>query len=190
MDTLIETIFASPVANLLIVAGLVFLGIAVVGNIRGKIQPGKSGRIASGLLGLALLGAGLAMYSPAEPALVEATSEPRIATPAPSGFRLVEAMLRADPFDYTGPCPATITFSGRISAVGGSAQVSYKFLRNDGASAPIQTLTFDSPGSKDVSETWTLGGPSLPIYSGWVALQILEPQELTSQKASFTIRCE
>ncbi len=190
MDTIIETIFASPVANLLIVAGLVFLGIAVVGNISGKIQPGTTGRIASGLLGLALLGGGLAMYSSATPEPRTDTLEPITNTSSASGFRVVEAFLRADPFDYSGPCPATITFSGRISTIGGSGRVSYKFLWSDGASSPVQTLTFDSPGSKDVSETWTLGGSNLPTFSGWAALQILEPQELPSEQASFTLRCE
>src|SRR5262245_60160477 len=47
--------------------------------------------------------------------------------PSPSGFRVVEAILRADPFEHNGPCPVTITFSGRISVVGGIGTVSYKF---------------------------------------------------------------
>jgi hypothetical protein len=106
------------------------------------------------------------------------------------GFRVVEAILRADPFDYTGPCPAKITFSGRISVVGGTGTVSYKFLRSDGASAPVQTLIFDSPGSKDINTTWTLGGASLPTPSGWEAIKIYEPQEITSQEAKFKVQCQ
>jgi len=62
MNEILELILKSPVANLLIIAGLMFLGIAVVGNISGKIQPGTEGRLLSGLLGLCLLGGGLAMY--------------------------------------------------------------------------------------------------------------------------------
>jgi hypothetical protein len=206
MDKIVQIIFASPVVNLFIVAGLVFVGIAIVGNISGKIQPGRTGRIVSGVFGLILLGAGLAMYStptstpsanaPASQADTgtmdtqqkESASSPVTNPPAPSGFRVVEAILRADPFDYTGTCPVVITFSGRISAVGGG-RVSYKFLRNDGASAPVETLTFDAPGSKDVSTTWTLGGPG-DAYAGWQAIQILEPQELTSAQATFAIQCQ
>jgi hypothetical protein len=60
MEKLIDFISAS-LANLFIVAGLIFLGISVVGNISGKIQPGKGGRILSGLLGLAFLGVGIKM---------------------------------------------------------------------------------------------------------------------------------
>lgn len=107
-----------------------------------------------------------------------------------SGFRVVEVLLRADPFDYSGPCPVKITFSGRISVVGGAGRVVYRFLRSDGASAPVETLNFDAPGSKDVSTTWTLGGAASPDFSGWQAIEILEPQERRSANATFRIKCE
>ncbi len=113
--------------------------------------------------------------------------------PAPDaskGFRIAEVFLWADPFDYAGPCPVTITFSGRISAAGGAGTVTYKWLRNDGASAPVETITFSGPGSKDISTGWHLGGPGLPNYEGWQALQILDPQERTSERATFRIRCQ
>ncbi len=108
----------------------------------------------------------------------------------PKGFRIAEVFLRADPFDYVGPCPVTITFSGRISAAGGAGTVTYKWLRNDGASAPVETITFSGPGSKDISTIWYLGGPGLASYEGWQALQILDPQERTSERATFRVRCQ
>jgi hypothetical protein len=107
----------------------------------------------------------------------------------PAGFRVAEVILRADPFDYKGPSPAKIKFSGRISVIGGNGIVSYKFLRSDGASAPIETLKFDAPGSKDVSTTWTLGGPG-STYSGWQSIKIFEPQEMESERANFKIQCD
>ncbi len=100
----------------------------------------------------------------------------------------MEVLLRADPFDYSGPCPVKITFSGRISVAGGGGTVSYKFLRSDGASAPIQTLPFTEAGSKDVSETWTLGGPGIK-WSEWEAIKTFDPQEIESNHANFTIQC-
>ena len=45
----------APLANILILAGLAFLGVAVVGKISGKIEPSTSGRIMAGILGLGLL---------------------------------------------------------------------------------------------------------------------------------------
>lgn len=127
----------------------------------------------------------------ASPPATSQTSPPAPAqsSTGPTDFRVVEVILRADPAEYVGPCPVTITFSGRISVAGGGGTVSYKFLRNDGASAPVQTLVFDSPGSKDVMDTWTLGGDSLQSYSGWQAIQIFDPEERTSNEAAFSITC-
>jgi hypothetical protein len=51
LDHLID----APLANILILAGLLFVGIAALGKITGKIEPDKTGRILSGLLGVILL---------------------------------------------------------------------------------------------------------------------------------------
>ena len=103
--------------------------------------------------------------------------------------RIVEMLVRADPFDYSGTCPVLITFRGRISVAGGGGTVSYKWIRNDGASAPVQTLTFDSPGSQDVTDTWNLGDAGMN-YSGWEALQVFDPKVMTSDHADFKIQCQ
>lgn len=123
--------------------------------------------------------------SPTTPSGPSKPSEPG----SPAGFRVVEVFLRADPLKHVGPCPVTISFSGRISVAGGDGTVSFKFLRSDGASAPVQTLSFDSPGSKDVRSTWRLGGPGF-TFSGWEALKIFDPQEIESDRATFTISCQ
>lgn len=203
MNEILELILKSPVANLLIIAGLVFLGIAVVGNVSGKIQPGTGGRLLSGLLGACLLSGGLVMYrttpidttstsdptAPIDQGSVQVAVVPPTFTPAPAGFRIVETFLRSDPFNYVGACPVMITFSGRISATGGSGMVSYRWIRNDGASAPVETLTFAGPGSQDVSTTWQLGDVGMS-YSGWQAIEILDPEEVTSDRAEFNIQCQ
>jgi hypothetical protein len=62
MDEFVKTVFTAPVATLFIVAGILFLLIAVVGNISGKIEPGVKGRITSGVLGLTFVLIGLAMH--------------------------------------------------------------------------------------------------------------------------------
>ena len=225
MGDLLKVLIESPVANLFIIAGLVFLGIAVVGNISGKIQPGTGGRILSGLVGVTLMGSGLMMYSPQLPkesstpndiptmeskvsaresspvtvspvtpvvnTLVPTMLVPptEIPTSVPTGFRVIETFLRADPFDFSGTCPVMITFSGRISVAGGGGTVSYKWIRNDGASAPVETLTFDGPGSKDINTTWYIGAAGMS-YSGWQAIEVFDPQPITSEHANFTIQCQ
>jgi len=45
--------------TLFVLAGLVFLAVAILGNISGKIQPGTGGRIASGIIGPILIAFGL-----------------------------------------------------------------------------------------------------------------------------------
>lgn len=52
----------APIANVLIIAGVVFLLIAVVGNIRGQIEPGHVGRIVSGLIGSILVAVGILFH--------------------------------------------------------------------------------------------------------------------------------
>jgi hypothetical protein len=113
------------------------------------------------------------------------TIQPTIQPTTPQEFRVVETFLRADPFNYDGPCPVTIKFSGRISVAGGSGTVAYKILRSDGASAPVKSITFSGPGGQDLESTWQLGAS----YSGWQQIQILDPAEEVSEKAEFTIQC-
>jgi hypothetical protein len=54
-------VLTAPITTLLVVAGFVFLLIAVVGNVAGKIEPGDTGRVASGVIGTVLLISGLGL---------------------------------------------------------------------------------------------------------------------------------
>lgn len=100
----------------------------------------------------------------------------------------IQATLHATPTTYAGKCPGKITFAGRISARR-PGRVQYKFIRSDGAFAPIHTLNFSKPGTQAVSTTWTLGGDKLPHYDGWEAIEIVYPAYLTSNHAAFSLRC-
>ena len=110
----------------------------------------------------------------------------RSQAPPPEKFRVVEAILRADPFNYNGPCPVKIKFAGRISTAGGRGNVAYKFVRSDmSAGSPIQNLHYEQPGSQEVQTTWELAGH----VSGWEQIQIVDPVEMQSDRASFSINC-
>jgi len=100
----------------------------------------------------------------------------------------VKARLGVKPASYTGNCPALISFRGRI-AVNQPMTVQYKFIRSDNAQAPVQTLNFPKAGTQEVTTTWQLGGPGLPTYSGWEAIQVISPVSVESNKAEFRIRC-
>jgi len=113
---------------------------------------------------------------------------PPIAAIVPSGFRVNEVFLRADPFDYKGDCPVKVRFTGHVSAVGGSGLVSYTFRMSDRTSGSVKTLNFDGPGTKQVATEWTLGGPGMK-FSGWEAIEIFDPTPLKSEQAHFSIEC-
>ena len=62
MPTSLTDILSAPIANVLILAGLVFLALGVIGKISGRIEPGRSGRIASGVFGAIFVATGLFFY--------------------------------------------------------------------------------------------------------------------------------
>lgn len=104
----------------------------------------------------------------------------------------ITARLHAAPTSYSAACPAKINFQGSITVrniTRPPLKVQYKFIRSDGANAPIQTLTFNRDGSQPVNTTWTLGGPGLPSYSGWQAISVIYPQNVESNRANFSVQC-
>jgi hypothetical protein len=97
----------------------------------------------------------------------------------------VSATLTASPEVYDGHCPVTIKFSGNIT-VDKKGTVKYTFIRGDGATGPIYTLDFEDGGTKSVDTTWTL---NIPTFSEWLAIKILGPIEIESNRASFKGSC-
>jgi hypothetical protein len=119
---------------------------------------------------------------------------------------ILSAELNAEPVSYTGTCPATITFKGKITltippAITGKGLpvvVKYKFLRSDGALDTVdRKLLFYASGTQEVIDTWQLGDIiSLPNYTGWkaVSANIICPAgvdcpKVESDKAKFSIQC-
>jgi hypothetical protein len=79
LDVLKETLHA-PVGNLFVVFGLLLVALAVVGKVSGKLEPDRAGRIASGVVGAALIFAGLAIHSRTHRDMPPVTSD---VSPAP-----------------------------------------------------------------------------------------------------------
>jgi hypothetical protein len=103
----------------------------------------------------------------------------------PSSAAVISADAKVAPATHTGACPFTFNFTGTI-VVNGPEIVKYRWIRSDGATAPVQTLTFRARGAQVVTDTWTL---SPPHYEGWEAVRILSPNALTSNKAAFKLEC-
>jgi hypothetical protein len=62
MEEMVKSVFTAPIATLFIVAGMLFLLIAVVGKISGKIEPGERARMVSGVAGLIFISLGLTIH--------------------------------------------------------------------------------------------------------------------------------
>jgi hypothetical protein len=119
---------------------------------------------------------------------------------AASSVTGMSATLAAAPRAYSGKCPAVITFRGTITVKGvfdpqQPVQIGYQFLRSDGAIGPIAYYMVTASGTRSVTNTWTLGGPSLPSYSGWQQLKAWPTRHeggfgyAFSEKAPFKVSC-
>jgi hypothetical protein len=111
------------------------------------------------------------------------------------------AKFVAKPTAAEGFCPQTITFDGFIAVygefeAGHPAQFAVQFLRSDGQAGPISYFTVSAIGKHTVSDTWSLGGPSQPSYSGWEQVKAWPtanpsgPGAVLSEKADFTVTCQ
>ena len=98
--------------------------------------------------------------------------------------KVTKATLKALNPDVRGNCTQVIRFKGIIT-FNGRGTVKYRFLRSDGAKAPVKSLYFDRAGQKLVSTEWHLG----KSYQGWQAIEIISPNKMQSNRANFTLRC-
>lgn len=62
MQEMLARLVDVPMARMFILMGIIFLLIAVLGRIEGKIEPGNVGRIGATVVGVLLTASGLAMY--------------------------------------------------------------------------------------------------------------------------------
>jgi hypothetical protein len=95
MDELFKGLFTAPLATLFIMSGMIFLLIAVIGNISGKVEPGSKARIASGIFGLAFILVGVSMHvmqnkpnPPASPTVSPTPIKPDQPVPMPQTLAL------------------------------------------------------------------------------------------------------
>jgi hypothetical protein len=89
-----------------------------------------------------------------------------------------------------GQCPQTYNFTGTINAAGwiaGSHRiVTYRFEKSDGTIEKTHQWTAPAaPGSKQVVDSWTLGGTS----DRWEVLHVLTPIDVVSEKSHVHPHC-
>src|SRR5688572_18426221 len=92
------------------------------------------------------------------------SDSPGVNVTAQKAFQVTDVVLKADEPNITGRCPLLVKFTGAIT-VNGKGTVKYTFTRSDGATAPVQTITFIEAGTQTVSTSWMLGDiSSLPHF--------------------------
>ncbi|MBI3571558.1 MAG: hypothetical protein HY082_10750 [Gammaproteobacteria bacterium] len=121
-----------PLARMFVLASIIFLLLAVLGKIEGKIEPGKIGRIGATIVGAILLSAGLAMHFNDADALRdklrESISPPQAAAVRVSGDTSESAMARlamtsqsrAGSMDKTGASGKTENLRPMIRVISGT----------------------------------------------------------------------
>lgn len=103
----------------------------------------------------------------------------------------VTATLEIKPVLHKGPCPVSFTLKGYISA-NNPTTVAYKFVRKDAPPSKPEILTFEGPGTKEVSQTFSVGaeGGTAP-FEGWVHLEAVFPvnNKVRSDSVFFSGTC-
>jgi hypothetical protein len=86
-------------------------------------------------------------------------------------------------------CANELLFKGKIKS-DKPGKVQYRFIRSDGVLQPVETVEFASAGAKDVNYRWTLKGPALAEFKGWLSLSVTYPEEAATDKVKFSLICD
>ena len=95
----------------------------------------------------------------------------------------IKAELRAEPNDYFGTFPVIIKLKGKITAQH-QGIVKYKYIWNDGSSSNVFSLTFTTPGIKNLSYSRSFSAPA----AGWVKIRLLSPINISSNLANYSLK--
>jgi hypothetical protein len=104
-------------------------------------------------------------------------------------FKVSDVAVTPSVPNHIGNCPFTFTFTGRIT-VNANGLVKYRWLRSDGAVSPAETIVSRMAGVHTVQKTWTLGSPGSSYSSLWMAIEILEPNPITSPRCVVSLTCK
>lgn len=101
---------------------------------------------------------------------------------SPAFAQKIEIHLAPQP-EVSGGCPARVFFRGEIRT-SEPLKVTYRWVRSDGTHSE-HVATFGKAGPHAISDMWALS----TSYSGWEQLVIVEPKQLQTIKAKFSVTC-
>lgn len=155
-----------PMVRMFVLAGIIFLMIAVLGKIEGKIEPGRMGRIGAAILGAVLIVIGLVMqygetpemYSKLPPNLIATIQQNTVAV-APASAAVPVIPIKVVSGTYGRNCNAKAGNATAQLAKACDGQGSCDFL--------IDPATLEDPAptcSKDFAAEWKCGDGNA-VYS-------------------------
>ncbi len=167
MQDVILRLVDVPMVRMFVLAGLIFLMIAVLGKIEGKIEPGRIGRIGSAVLGVVLILIGLAMqytdnhdvYTKLPPNVVAALPPQALVSAAPASAASATATIKVVSGTYGRNCNAKAGNATTPLAKACDGHASCDFI--------IDVATLEDPApncSKDFAAEWKCGEGNA-IYS-------------------------
>ena len=114
---------------------------------------------------------------------VQPTAVPTM-TPTPIVFQITNLKVSVAPASFNGPCPATFTFTGRISGQG-KGKFAYRWERSDGTASPNATATIGNTGFVIVKDKWGI------LVSGayFDVLHVITPNDVSSQQEPVAVNC-
>lgn len=99
----------------------------------------------------------------------------------------VDVVLRAEPVDYSGSCPATVVFMGWITSA--STKISYRYERSDSFMSPVVSEDImEKDHRHEIRMEWQVD-PQEGVYKGWVAVHVYKPMEVVSDPVAFVVIC-
>lgn len=153
--------------TLFLLVGLAFVAIAVLGNISGKISPGRGGRIAAGIVGASLVASGFWYHAQMH------------------NFKITLVDV-APPQSQMGSCPLQVNLQGIVDS-SGSGDAIYYFEFSNGNASESHPVSFKGTDSQIVPGTWIVHES---LKDAWVRLQIVAPTKQSSQPSKpFSVVC-
>ncbi|HMA89284.1 MAG TPA: hypothetical protein VKP89_11125 [Burkholderiales bacterium] len=188
-----------PLARMFVLAGIVFLLVAVMGRIEGKIEPGNAGRVGASIVGVLLMAVGLAMYFLDGDAMRDAVREGAARTLAPeaSAIAAMKEARGARAPDPTAAAAAaqhapaikvvTGTFGKSCGATAGNATAALARACDGRSACSVALDSVPAEGAtpgcdKDYAAEWKCGSGA-GIYSATIPVG-------AGHGASLTLACQ
>lgn len=106
-------------------------------------------------------------------------------------FRVLEVSLQATPQVYSGACPVTVVFSGRIftNQKGGTLNACIDFEGDVLPGTVCPTTTIDANGVAEFARPYTIEADELPTGDIKAYVQIIQPKVLRAEPITLQLGC-